>query len=54
MKEVVGKTGMFYGEGQMSREDVQTRVAAQRLDLKPFTQLGSFLPDLEERHNMLE
>ena len=28
MKEVVEKTGMFYEEGQMSREDVRTRVAA--------------------------
>jgi hypothetical protein len=54
MKEVVEKTGMFYEEGQMSREDVRTRVAAQRLDLKPFTSLGSFLPDLEGWHDMLE
>ena len=28
MKEVVGKTGMFYGEGQMSREDVRTWIAS--------------------------
>ena len=28
MKEVVGKTGMFYEKGQMSRLDVRTRVAA--------------------------
>ena len=54
MKEVVGKTGMFYEEGQMSREGVWTRVATQRLDLKPFTKLGDYLPDLDGRHNMLE
>ena len=28
MKEVVGKTGMFYKKGQMSRLDIRTRVAA--------------------------
>ena len=54
MKEVVKKTGMFYEEEQMSREDVRTRVAAQRLDLKPFTEPGSFFPDLEGWHGMLE
>ena len=54
MKEVVEKTGMFYEEGQMSREDVRTRVAAQRLDLKPFTRLGDYLPDLDGWHDMLE
>ena len=54
MKEVVGKTGMFYEEGQMSREDVQTRVASQRLDLKPFTRHGDYLPDLYGWHDMLE
>ena len=54
MKEVVGKIGMFYEEGQMSREDVQTRVAAQHLDLKPFTKLGDYLPDLDGWHDMLE
>ena len=54
MKEVIGKTGMFYGEGQMSREDVRTRVAAQRLDLKPFTSLGDFLPNLDGWHDMLD
>ena len=43
MKEVVGKTGMFYGEGKMTREDVQTWVASQRLDIKPFTKLGDML-----------
>ena len=53
MKEVVEKTGMFY-EGQMSREDVRTRVAAQRLDLKPFTRLGDYLPDLDGWNDMLE
>ena len=47
MKEVLEKTGMFYEEGQMSREDVQTRVAAQRLDLKPFSMLGDYLLDLD-------
>jgi hypothetical protein len=54
MKEVLEKTGMFYEEGQMSREDVRTRVAAQRLDLKPFTKLGDYLPDLDGWHDMLE
>ena len=54
MKEIVGKTGMFYEEGQMSREDVRTRVATQRFDLKPFTKLGDYLPDLDGWHEMLE
>ena len=54
MKEVLEKTGMFYEEGKMSREDVQTHVAAQRLDLKPFTKLGDYLPDLDGWHDMLE
>ena len=54
MKEVVGKTGMFYEEGQMSREDVRTWVAAQRLDLKPFTRLVDYLPDLDGWYDMLE
>ena len=54
MKEVVEKTGMFYGEGQMSREDVRTWVAAQRLDLKPFTRFGDYLPDIVGWHDMLE
>ena len=54
MKEVVEKTGMFYEEGQMLREDVRTRVAAQRLDLKPFTKLRDYLPDLDGWHGMLE
>ena len=53
MKEVVEKTGMFY-EGQMSWEDVRTWVAAQRLDLKPFTRLGDYLPDIDGWHDMLE
>ena len=53
MKEVVRKTGMFYG-GQMSREDVRTWVASQRLDMKPFTKLGDYLPDLDGWHDMLE
>ena len=47
MKEVVGKTGIFYEEGQ-------TWVASQRLDLKPFTRLGDYLPDLDGWHYMLE
>ena len=54
MKEVLDKTGMFYKEGKMSREDIRTRVAAQRLDLKPFTKLGDYLPDLDGWHDMLE
>ena len=54
MKEVVGKTGMFYGEGQMSREDVRTWVASQRLDLKPFTRPGDYLLDLDGWHAILE
>ena len=54
MKEVLEKIGMFYEEGQMSREDVRTRVATQRLDLKPFTALGDYLPDLDGWHDMLE
>ena len=54
MKEVVQKTGMFYEEGQMSWEDVRTRVASQRLDLKPFTRLGDDLPDLDGWHDMFE
>ena len=53
MKEVVGKTGMFYG-GQMSREDVRTCIASQCLDMKPFTKLGVYLPDLDGWHGMLE
>ena len=52
MKDVVKKTGMFYAEGQMSREDVRTRVSAQRLDMKPFTKLGDYLPDMDGWHNM--
>ena len=54
MKEVVGKTGMFYEEGQMSQEDVRTWIASQRLDLKPFTRLRDYLPDLDGWHYMLE
>ena len=53
MKEVLEKTRMFYGEGQMSREDVRTLIATQRLDLKPFTKLGDYLPDLDGWHDML-
>lgn len=53
MKEVLEKTGLFYEEGQMSREDVRTRIAAQCLDLKPFSKLGDYLPDLDGWHYML-
>ena len=52
MKEVLEKTGLFYEEGQMSREDVRTLIATQRLDLKPFTKLGGYLPDLDGWHDM--
>ena len=54
MKEVVRKTGMFYGEGQMSREDVRTWIASQRLDMKPFTKLEDYLPDMDGWHDMVE
>ena len=54
MKEVVGKTGMFYGEGQMSREDVRTWIASQCLDMKPFTKIKDYLPDLDGWDDMLE
>ena len=54
MKEVIQKTGMFYEEGQMLREDVRTRVAAQRLNLKPFTKLVDYLPELVGWQDMLE
>ena len=54
MKEVAEKTGMFYEEGQMLREVVRTCVAARRLDLKPFTKLRDYLPDLDGWHYMLE
>ena len=54
MKEVVGKTRMFYGEGQMSREDVRTWIASQRLDMKPFTKLEDYLPDMDGWHDMVE
>ena len=54
MKEVVGKTGMSYGEGQMSRENVRTWIASQRLDMKPFTKLKDYLPDLDGWNDMLE
>jgi hypothetical protein len=47
MKEVLKNLGMFY-HGLMSREDVRTLLRAQRLDLKPFTKLGCFLPDYED------
>jgi hypothetical protein len=53
MKEVVGKIGMFYDEGPMSRVDVRTCVAAQRLDLKPFNKLNDILPDLDGWDDML-
>ena len=54
MKEVVEKIGIFYKEGKVLREDVRTRVAVQRLDLKPFTRLGDYLPDLDGWNDMLE
>ena len=54
MKEVVRKTGMFYEEGQMSREDVRTWIASQRLDMKSFTKLGDYLPDMDGWHDMVE
>jgi hypothetical protein len=37
----------------MSREDVRTRVAAQRLDMKPFNKLDDILPDLDGWDDML-
>ena len=54
MNEVVGKTGMFYEVGQMLREDARTWIASLRLDLKPFTRLGDYLPDLDGWNDMLE
>lgn len=54
MKGVVGKTGMFYEEGKMLREDVRTWIASQRLDMKPLTKLGDYLPDNDGWHDMLE
>ena len=54
MNEVVGKSGMFHAEGQMLREDVRTWIAYQRLDMKPFTKLGDYLPDIDGWHDMLE
>ncbi|XBI51893.1 hypothetical protein VPH35_034350 [Triticum aestivum] len=54
MKEVLDKTGMFYEEGQMKREDVRTRLAAQGLDLKPSAKLGDYLPELDGWNDMLE
>jgi hypothetical protein len=47
MKEVLEQTGMFY-HGPMTRDDVRALLVAQRLDLKPFTKLGCFLPDYED------
>ena len=54
MKEVLKKTGMFYGEGEMSLEDIRTHIASQCLDMKPLTKLGNFLPDMDGWHDMLE
>ena len=54
VKEVLNKTGLFYEEGQMSQKDIRTCIAAQRLDLKPFTKLGDYLPELDGWHDMLE
>ncbi|XP_073360718.1 uncharacterized protein [Aegilops tauschii subsp. strangulata] len=47
MKEVLELTGMFY-HGPITWEDVRALLLAQRLDLKPFTKLGCFLPDYED------
>ena len=54
MKEVLEKIGLLYEERQMSREDVRTWIASQRLKMKPFTKLGDYLPDLDGWHSMLE
>ena len=54
MNVVVEKTGMFYAEGQMSREDVRTWIASQCLDMKPFTKLEDYLPDMDRWHDMME
>ena len=54
MNEVVRKIGMFHAEGQMSREDVRTWIASQRLDMKPFTKLDDYLPDMDGWHDMVE
>ena len=54
MNEVVGKTGMFHAGGQMSQEDIRTWIASQRLDMKPFTKLVDYLPDMDGWHDMME
>ena len=54
MNEVIGKTGIFHAEGQMSREDVRTWIASQCLDMKPFTKLDDYLPDMDGWHDMME
>ena len=45
---------MFYEEGQMSQEDIRTRLASQHLDMKPFTKLEDYLPELDGWNDMLE
>ena len=47
MKQVVEQGGMFF-HGPMRRENVRELLRAQRLDLKPFNKLGSFIPDYED------
>ena len=47
MKQVLEPTGMFY-HGPITRVDVRALLVAQRLDLKPLTKLGCFLPDYED------
>ena len=47
MKEVLELTGIFY-HGPITRDDVRALLPAQRLDLKPFKNLGCFLPDYED------
>jgi hypothetical protein len=54
MKEVLEQTGMFNHGPAMMREDVRALLFAQRLDLKHFTKLGSFLPDYEDWNDDME
>jgi hypothetical protein len=53
MKEVVEETWMFY-KGPVSRDDVRTCIALQRLDMKPITKLGCVLLDLDGWNDMAE
>jgi hypothetical protein len=46
MKDVLEENGVFYG-GPISRADVQTCIALQRQDRRPFTKLGDILPDMD-------